>query len=103
MTGRGSYHAERSRGRVRHVGPPFPLREISSPSYSSTEHPKASRRRRERGPPASITTPRGTHGRTLQARAGDPPPPTSTSPGPPPPTNSHRGTRRSPAASQAPS
>ena len=36
----------RSSGRVRHVGPPSPLREISSPRYVSTSTPAASIRRR---------------------------------------------------------
>src|SRR3712207_8174705 len=62
----GGPQSARRIGRVRHVGPPSPLRDSSSPRYVSTSTPAVSSRRRVIGLPSSARPTRGRSASTLQ-------------------------------------
>src|SRR5579871_5159397 len=59
-------HRARNMGRVRHVGPPAPGRQISLPSNSDMLQPAASSRERVMGFPRTMIRLRGEIARTLQ-------------------------------------
>jgi len=85
----------RSSGRVRHVGPPEPLPQISSPRKRCTRTPAASMRRRVSGFPATATATRGATARTLPPRESNSSSGTSTSSMPLARSVSRKGTGRS--------
>src|SRR2546422_10570990 len=61
----GCYPRSRVSGRVRHVGPPPPLRQISRPANSRTVTPARSSRARVARLPVTISTSRGASASTL--------------------------------------